>query len=162
MKHKVKKKPEYIIEASRDVFAIYKSIDHTAWGSDCYSGVLIEMDMDAAYSCCGFPELSSIFINAKTWKKVQPMFPQLATTVAKGWAKNKMQFVVAYVPDVKKWKYTHLFLTALGFKRSISIPTRMNGSKYTNTRYEWFTPGTTAATYRKEQQFESDVPTLNV
>ena len=118
--------------------------------------------MSSAYSCCGFPEIGGILIRARTWKKLQPLLPQIIKETREKWAKNKITFIAAYVPDLKTWNYTRAFLVVLGFKRTISLPSYSGRQRYTNTRYEWYTPGADMRNYTKEDKFEGDVPALNV
>ena len=158
----MKKPIKYLVKADRDVLVVYRNDGTGNWGQTIYDGELISMEIEAAYSCCGFPELAGININASTWKKLKPLLPQIIKETRRQWAKNKVTFIAAYVPDLKTWKWTRAFLGALGFKRTISVPSYSGRQRYTNTRYEWYTPGVDMSNYIKEDKFEGDVPALNV
>ena len=158
----MKKPIKYLVTADRGGLIVYREKGLNSWGDDIYEDELINWEMSSAYSCCGFPELMDIHIGAHTWKELKLLLPQIIKETREQWAKNKITFITAYVPDLKTWKWTRAFLVALGFKRTISVPSYSGRQRYTNTRYEWYTPGVDMSNYIKEDKFEGDVPALNV
>ena len=131
-------------------------------GSDFDYSTYIDWEITTAYSCCGFLELNDIYLSRITWNEIKEHLSYLIPKIHKQWAADKIIHLAAHIPDRKKWKYTHMFLTALGFKRTISLPSRMERARYTNTRYEWTTPGAKSSQYIKECPFENYVPALAV
>lgn len=111
--------------------------------------------IETAGSCCGFQEICQMYVRnqpayrpllSAIGQKINPML------VAKGF-----QYLMAYLPDQKKYDTTRNLLKAAGFVPAISLPSKHGKGKYTNTRWDWYAPKFTGKTVKGTGNYEAGV-----
>lgn len=146
MSKKQPKKDDFLITVKKDYGNTSIIVDTRVvneYGWDLARGSM-ELYVSGTSTCCGFWELGGIHNpSPKDRERVEAHMKEVVEALKK--ALKRYGYVACYVPNTRHYSLIRTILKELGAVPSVTLKSKHGRGRYTNTRWDYFTPN-----YNKE------------